>query len=44
MGCICVDCNREVKLKQAESIRCRECGHRYLWKKRMDKIVQFEAW
>ncbi|KAL5382762.1 hypothetical protein DPSP01_006321 [Paraphaeosphaeria sporulosa] len=33
----------EVVLKKGEPIRCKECGGRLLYKKRTDRMVQFEA-
>lgn len=40
---ICGDCGTENGLKQGDVIRCRECGYRILYKKRTQRIVQFEA-
>ena len=40
---ICGDCGTENTLKQGDVIRCRECGYRILYKKRTNRIVQFEA-
>lgn len=40
---ICGDCGTENTLKQGDVIRCRECGYRILYKKRTNKVVQFEA-
>ncbi len=37
------DCGTENTLKQGDVIRCRECGYRILYKKRTNRIVQFEA-
>jgi len=34
---ICADCGNDVKLKKTDAIRCRECGHRILFKKRTNK-------
>ncbi|KAL8666594.1 MAG: hypothetical protein Q9202_001392 [Teloschistes flavicans] len=31
---ICGDCNQKVLLKQGDPIRCKECGHRILYKER----------
>ncbi|KAH7114479.1 DNA directed RNA polymerase [Dendryphion nanum] len=39
----CGDCDQEVKLKRGEPIRCRNCGHRVLYKQRTTRMVQFEA-
>lgn len=33
----------ENTLKQTDVIRCRECGHRILYKKRTNRVVQYEA-
>ncbi|KAL8854626.1 MAG: hypothetical protein Q9221_000661 [Calogaya cf. arnoldii] len=40
---ICGDCNQKVLLKQGDPIRCKECGHRILYKERTKRMVQFEA-
>lgn len=40
---ICGDCGHENTLKSGDVIRCRECGYRILYKKRTNKIVQYEA-
>ena len=40
---ICGDCGTENTLKQGDVIRCRDCGYRILYKKRTNKVVQFEA-
>ena len=34
---LCADCGNDVKLKKTDAIRCRECGHRVLFKKRTNK-------
>ena len=34
MEYICADCASKVVLKKGEQIRCRECGHRILYKQR----------
>ena len=34
---LCADCGNDVKLKKTDAIRCRECGHRVLFKKRTSK-------
>ncbi|KAF1974966.1 hypothetical protein BU23DRAFT_552804 [Bimuria novae-zelandiae CBS 107.79] len=39
----CGDCDGDVQLKRGEPIRCRNCGHRVLYKKRTNRMVQFEA-
>ncbi len=40
---LCGDCGANVKLRQGDIIRCRDCGYRILYKKRTDRVVQFEA-
>ena len=40
---ICGDCGTENQLKTGDVIRCRECGYRILYKKRTNRVVQFEA-
>lgn len=39
----CGDCGRENILKSGDVIRCRECGYRILYKKRTNRVVQYEA-
>lgn len=34
---ICGDCDSDVTLKRGEPIRCRNCGHRVLYKKRTNR-------
>lgn len=31
---LCGDCNSKVPLKRGDPIRCKECGHRVLYKER----------
>ncbi|KAG9232060.1 DNA-directed RNA polymerases I, II, and III subunit RPABC4 [Amylocarpus encephaloides] len=31
---LCGDCNSKVSLKRGDPIRCKECGHRVLYKER----------
>lgn len=31
---LCGDCNAKVPLKRGDPIRCKECGHRVLYKER----------
>ena len=38
---ICADCGNDVKLKQRDAVRCRECGHRIVFKKRIQKPCQY---
>ncbi|RXK42088.1 DNA-directed RNA polymerase I, II, and III subunit RPABC4 [Tremella mesenterica] len=40
---LCADCGAENGIKSGENIRCKECGHRVLYKPRTYRIVQFEA-
>ncbi|KAI4131773.1 MAG: hypothetical protein LQ347_002844 [Umbilicaria vellea] len=40
---LCGDCNSKVQLKKGDPIRCKECGHRVLYKERTKRMVQFEA-
>ncbi|PFH52880.1 hypothetical protein AMATHDRAFT_138994 [Amanita thiersii Skay4041] len=34
MEYICADCGAKNEIKSREPIRCRECGHRIMYKKR----------
>ncbi|TFK69945.1 hypothetical protein BDN72DRAFT_839715 [Pluteus cervinus] len=43
MDYICADCGAKNEIKPREPIRCRECGHRIMYKKRTKRMVQFEA-
>ncbi|KAL1666095.1 DNA directed RNA polymerase [Schizophyllum commune] len=43
MAYLCADCGTETTIKAREPIRCRECGHRIMYKKRTKRMVQFEA-
>ncbi|GLB33629.1 putative DNA directed RNA polymerase, 7 kDa subunit [Lyophyllum shimeji] len=43
MEYICADCGAKNEIKPREPIRCRECGHRIMYKKRTKRMVQFEA-
>ncbi|EPS33585.1 DNA-directed RNA polymerases I, II, and III subunit RPABC4 [Penicillium oxalicum] len=40
---ICGHCSSRVALRRSEHIRCKECGHRVLYKERTKRMVQFEA-
>lgn len=31
---VCGDCNSRVQMKRGDQIRCKECGHRVLYKER----------
>ncbi|KAF1944550.1 hypothetical protein EJ02DRAFT_340640 [Clathrospora elynae] len=35
----CGDCDMDVPLKRGEPIRCRNCGHRVLYKQRTNRYV-----
>ena len=37
----CGDCDQDVPLKRGEPIRCRNCGHRVLYKQRTNRQVVF---
>ncbi|KAI9808543.1 MAG: hypothetical protein M1825_003692 [Sarcosagium campestre] len=39
----CGDCDAKVSLKRGDHIRCKDCGHRVLYKERTKRMVQFEA-
>ncbi|KPV74974.1 uncharacterized protein RHOBADRAFT_66522 [Rhodotorula graminis WP1] len=39
----CADCAASNEIKAREPIRCRECGCRVMYKKRIKRKVQFEA-
>lgn len=36
---LCGDCNASVMLKRGDPIRCKECGHRVLYKERTSRYV-----
>lgn len=40
---LCGDCSSTVGLRKGDPIRCKECGHRILYKERTKRLVQFEA-
>ncbi|GMM38668.1 DNA-directed RNA polymerase core subunit [Saccharomycopsis crataegensis] len=40
---ICASCAATFTLGKSESIRCKECGHRVIYKARTKRMVQFEA-
>ncbi|KAL7415684.1 DNA directed RNA polymerase [Mrakia frigida] len=40
---LCADCAAENPIRMGEPIRCRECGHRVMYKPRTKRSVQFEA-
>ncbi|GBC04477.1 hypothetical protein RclHR1_00570033 [Rhizophagus clarus] len=39
----CADCGAENEIRPKEPLRCKECGHRIMYKQRTKKMVQFEA-
>lgn len=36
---LCGDCNSRVPMKRTDPIRCKECGHRVLYKERTNRYV-----
>lgn len=40
---LCADCGKDNHIKPREPIRCQECGCRVMYKKRIKRMVQFEA-
>ncbi|WEW60708.1 DNA-directed RNA polymerase core subunit rpc10 [Emydomyces testavorans] len=40
---VCGDCSARVQMKRGDQIRCKECGHRVLYKERTKRMVQFQA-
>ncbi|AXA51467.1 DNA-directed RNA polymerases I, II, and III subunit RPABC4 [Malassezia restricta] len=40
---ICADCSAINEIRPREPIRCRECGHRIMYKKRTKHMLHFEA-
>ncbi|KAI0751357.1 DNA directed RNA polymerase [Daedaleopsis nitida] len=43
MTYLCADCGSSNEIRPREPIRCRQCGHRIMYKKRTHRMVQFEA-
>lgn len=39
----CAQCGASFSLGKTDSIRCKECGHRVIYKARTRRMVQFEA-
>jgi DNA-directed RNA polymerase I, II, and III subunit RPABC4 len=37
---LCGDCNSKIPLKKGDPIRCKECGHRVLYKERTKRCVR----
>ncbi|PWN38084.1 uncharacterized protein FA14DRAFT_109163, partial [Meira miltonrushii] len=42
MEYICAECASINEIKPREPIRCRECGHRIMYKKRTNRMVSLE--
>ncbi|EAL65759.1 RNA polymerase, 7 kDa subunit [Dictyostelium discoideum AX4] len=40
---ICGECGAEHEIKPKEPVKCKDCTHRIMYKKRTDKMIQFEA-
>ncbi|KAK1926615.1 DNA-directed RNA polymerases I [Papiliotrema laurentii] len=40
---LCGDCGVSSVLSLNDPVRCKECGHRVMYKPRTHRIVQFEA-
>ncbi|KAI8893636.1 RNA polymerase subunit RPABC4/transcription elongation factor Spt4 [Globomyces pollinis-pini] len=40
---LCGDCGKDNMFKPKETIRCHDCGYRIMYKKRTNRMVQFEA-
>lgn len=40
---IILECHNENEMKPRDPIRCRECGHRIMYKKRTKRLVVFDA-
>lgn len=40
---VCASCHREIEIKPKDPIRCIECDHRILYKKRTKRLVVFDA-
>ncbi len=36
---LCGDCNAKVLLHRGDLVRCKECGHRVLYKERTNRLV-----
>ncbi|QSL66301.1 hypothetical protein MERGE_000679 [Pneumocystis wakefieldiae] len=43
MSYLCADCGAINQIQAREVIRCRECGHRVMYKQRTKRMIQFEA-
>ncbi|KAI6174913.1 DNA-directed RNA polymerases I, II, and III subunit RPABC4 [Aphelenchoides bicaudatus] len=40
---VCGECNNENEIRAKDQIRCRECGHRVLYKKRTRHLIVYDA-
>ncbi|XP_074109885.1 DNA-directed RNA polymerases I, II, and III subunit Rpb12 [Cotesia typhae] len=40
---VCGECHHDNEIRQKDSIRCRECGYRIMYKKRTKRLVVFDA-
>ena len=41
---LCGECNAKVQLKKGDAIRCKECGHRVLYKERTKRYASLHAY
>uniref|UniRef100_A0A1I7YPM0 DNA-directed RNA polymerases I, II, and III subunit RPABC4 n=1 Tax=Steinernema glaseri TaxID=37863 RepID=A0A1I7YPM0_9BILA len=40
---VCAECQADNSLKPKDAVRCRNCGHRVLYKKRCRNLMVFDA-
>lgn len=40
---ICAECGNDLAVQPTQTVRCRNCGSRILYKKRSHRLVQYEA-
>lgn len=40
---VCGACHKEIEIKPKDPIRCHDCDHRILYKKRTKRLVVFDA-
>lgn len=40
---VCGSCHKEIEIKPKDPIRCHDCDHRILYKKRTKRLVVFDA-
>ncbi len=40
---ICGECHAENEIRPRDTIRCRECGYRIMYKKRTKRLIVFDA-